>query len=172
MVERLALRIAEAIKKAEPEKTASVAVMKYALESILHTSITIGIIAIIGAITGKLGITMIGLGAFIFLRYFSGGLHLNKAIHCSIVSTILVSIAPHIPLSEMGIYVVASISVIIILIFAPANIDEHARIPLKYHPFLKLISAAIVSVNFLFINSTLAMVFLIQAITTINIKRR
>jgi accessory gene regulator B len=171
MVETLALRIAEAIKRVEPDKTASVQVMKYSLEALLQTLFTFMFIGIIGLLTGAFGETMIGAFSFIILRYFSGGLHLRKAATCSLVSILLISIAPHFPLTERWVIIFGGISLILILLFAPSNIEGHARIPRKYFPALKLISALIVSSNFIFLESSIAMVFFFQAVTTIQLRK-
>jgi accessory gene regulator B len=171
MIETIALRIAEAIKRIEPEKTASIPVMKYSLESLLHTFFTLLLVGIVGMITGTFGETMVGAGAFVVLRFFSGGLHLAKAIHCAIVSTILISAAPHIPLTEEWNIIIGGISVLLLLIFAPSNIEGHARIPSKYYPALKLISVFIVSLNFITLESFITMVFFFQAVTTIRIRK-
>lgn len=172
MVEAMATRMAEAIKRIEPDRTASVEVMKFSLEVVINTLLTLFFIGIVGLITGEFGKTMLGLGAFVVLRFFSGGLHLSKALHCSILSVFLISIAPHIPMSKTGILVIGGINLIFILVFAPSNIKGHARIPIKYFPILKIVAALIVLINFLFLSSTIVIVQLFQAISTINLKRR
>ncbi len=172
MVETVALKIANALKKIEPEKTASIEVMKFALEAIINAFITIFFIAIIGLVTGKPVATLIGFVGFAILRFFSGGLHLKSAVHCSIVSAILISVAPHIPLSTNLVLTIGIVTLIIIIIFAPSNIEGHARIPSQYFFVLKLISLFIVATNFYFMNSTICIVFAIQAITIIELKRR
>lgn len=172
MVETLALRIAEAIKRFEPDKTASVPVMKFSLEVLINTFISIFAIGVIGLLTGELGQTFIGLGAFVTLRFFSGGMHMRKALHCSLISIIMISIAPHVNLSELWIQIITGTSLVIILLFAPSNIEGHARLPTKFFPFLKFISALIVCTNFIFVSSAIAAVFLTQSISTIHNKRR
>jgi len=172
MVDMLSFRIAKAIKRIEPEKTASLDVLKFSLEIVINTLFTISIVAIIGIISGKFMAAMLGLGAFIVLRYFSGGLHMQKAIHCSLISILAISIAPHVPLTIEWIRIIGVVSLAIVLIYAPSNIEGHARIPKKYFPFLKIVSAILVALNFLLLNSTVACVFLLQSITTIRIQRR
>lgn len=172
MVEVIALRIARALKRIEPEKTASIDVMKFALEAIINAFITLVFIAIIGLITGKPGETLLGFGAFALLRFFSGGLHLKSAMHCSIISAILISTAPHIPLTSNFIIIIQLVTLVLILIFSPSNIEGHARIPQKYFFILKIVSAIIVSLNLLLMSSTLCVVFAIQALTLIEFRRR
>ncbi|MFB9278976.1 accessory gene regulator ArgB-like protein [Cohnella cellulosilytica] len=171
MVETWALRIAEAIKRAEPERTASVAVLKFSLEAIINAAITISVIGIIGLVTNSFWQTMMAVGAFAVLRFFSGGLHLREALHCSLLSITLISIAPHLILSDPFIFLVNIISLLLIVIFAPSNIEGHARIPKKYFPILKLISALIIASNFLINSSTVALVFLFQAASTVKLKK-
>lgn len=172
MVETLALKIAKAIKKIEPDQTASVEILKFSLEFILNSLITLLVISAIGIFTGSIGQTLLGMAAFVLLRFFSGGLHLNKAMHCSLLTTVLIGAAPHIPLHVTGIWIATGISFVTILIFAPSNIEGHARIPKKYFPVLKAVSALIVLSNLIFMNPTISLVHLIQALTTISLKRR
>jgi accessory gene regulator B len=171
MIEAVALRLAEAIKRMEPEKTASVPVMKFALEAVLNTLITLGIIVIVGCVTGSLGHTLLAAACFSILRFFSGGLHFAKAVHCSIVSTCLIVAAPHIALNIQWLIAVTVLSLLLVLIFAPSNIRGHARIPEKYFPVLKIAAALIVCSNFIFLDSTVALVFLCQAVTIVNFKK-
>lgn len=168
MIENLALRLAEALKRADPERTASVAVMKYSLEGILNTLVTVLILCGIGLLTGKLGATVLGFTMFAILRFFSGGLHVGSALKCSLYSVLLLSVAPHIPLTDEMIWYAGALSAAILLIFAPSNIKGHARIPEKYFFLLKIISVLIVCSNFLWLNDTIAVVFLMQALTTIR----
>jgi accessory gene regulator B len=171
MVESIALRFAEAIKRANPERTASIAVLKFSLVAILNTLITFTIIGSVGLATGSFGETLMGLIAFVLIRYFSGGFHLHNALHCSILSIILLSVAPHIYLSDLWTTIIVFVSMILLGIFAPSNIEGHARIPKKYFPVLK-IAAVLVATSNLFIGSpTIALVYLFQAISTIRIKK-
>jgi accessory gene regulator B len=172
MIESFALRLAEAIKRIEPEKTASVAVMKFSLEGIINTLITSFIIIVVGLSTSSLLSTFVVMGAVIVFRFFSGGLHLKSALHCSLLSISLISIAPHIPLSEKWVYILTATNLALILIFAPANIKGHARLPTKFFPLLKFISAIIICSNFGLLSSTIAIVHTFQAFSTIEIKRR
>ena len=172
MIDSVALKLAEAIKRTEPSRTASIEVMKFSLIVLIHTAITFSIIALVGILTHSFMSTMMGLLAFIILRFVSGGLHLKKAINCSIVSVVLITTAPHVPLTKDITIIITIVSLIIILILAPANIENHARIPKKYFPLLKGISAVIVCANFFILSSTVALVFLIQAITLTPYMRR
>ena len=167
MIEKLAFRIAKYLKRVEPEKTASVEVMKFSLEALINVLITFLFVLTIGIIFGKSIESIIGLASFAFLRFFSGGIHLRTAIQCSFMSTILISISPHIPLSLFGGRIIILISLIIVILFAPSNIEDHARIPKKYFPVLKLISALIVALGFVVPNSTFIVVCFIQALTII-----
>ncbi len=172
MIDSIALKLAEAIKRTEPSKTASIEVMKFSLIVVIHTAITFLIIVFVGALTHSLASTAVGLLAFIILRFVSGGLHLKKAIHCSIVSVIIITIAPHVSLTKELIIVITLVSLIIVFIFAPANIENHARIPTNFFPLLKAISVMIVFSNFFILSSTIALVYFMQAITLTPYRRR
>jgi len=172
MIESMALRLAQRLKNAEPEGTASVEVMKYSLVILLNLFFTILVIGLAGAITGKFGQTMLGLSAFMVLKFVSGGAHLRTALQCSVLSVVCVVAVPHIPLTDTWTQAVIVVSAVLLLLFAPSNLKGHTRIPDRYFPLLKLASVLIVSLNFFWLSSTVAVAHFIQAASTIRINRR
>ncbi|MGG1312854.1 MULTISPECIES: accessory gene regulator ArgB-like protein [Cohnella] len=172
MIEVLALRLAQRLKNAEPERTASVDVMKYSLIILLNLFFTVLVIGLAGAITGKFGQTMLGLAAFMALKFVSGGAHLRTALQCSVLSVVCMAAAPHIPMTEEWVQGTIIASAVLLLLFAPSNLKGHTRIPERYFPLLKLASVLIVSLNFFWLSSTVAVAQLIQSATTIRIPIR
>jgi len=169
MMESLALKLARAIKNIDQEKTASIEVLKFSLEGILNVAVTAILVIVVGLITGNLFEALIGLISFAVLRFVSGGVHLQKSFHCSLITTLIICLAPLMSLNQTWFIVVTGLSLILLLLFAPSNIEGHARLPKKFFPLLKLISLVIVSSNFLLNDSTIAIVFLAQSVTTIPI---
>lgn len=171
MVEILAEKLANSIKKGNEEQTASVAVMKYALIGVINTATIIFVSIAIGIIFNKFPQTALSLFAFALLRFFSGGYHLKSPLNCILVSTSTMSLIPHIPISNSLIMYLTLASAILVAIFAPSNIRGIARLPEKYFPLLKFLSLAIVACNFVIASPILALAFFLQAATLIQFKK-
>jgi accessory gene regulator B len=172
MIDMIAGRIATSIKNANPEKTASIDVMRYALILLINISITTIIALAVGLITGKFIETVLFSLAFIILRSSTGGFHLDSSVKCTIVSTCMASLFPQIPITSQMMFSFQIISLLLILIFAPANIEGQTRIPPKYYPHLKVFGLLLVSSNFILAIPILSFGFFVQSLTLISIKRR
>jgi accessory gene regulator B len=171
MIAKFAENIAVTIKNANPEQTASVEVMKYALVGIINTVGTIFMSVLFGLMTGKLASIALALFAFGFLRYFSGGLHLKTPVACMLVSTAMICVVPFIPVNQAIEAAMLLISLLLILIYAPSNVRGFARLPEKYYPVLKIISLVIVSSSWFLDSSILTITFFIQSISLIEIRK-
>lgn len=168
----LANRIAITIKNANPEETHSVEVMQYSLGIILNTLLIIAGTAIIGFISGTFAECITFLFCFSILRLASGGHHLKTAMACNIVTTILSTLLPSLIIfSDSALWIANTISLIIIVIFAP-NPDKNARIPTSIYPLLKLISILMVSSNFFLQSAVIGLAFIVQSLTVIPWTRR
>lgn len=164
--------IATWIKNANPEKTASIEVMEYALSIVINTVLIVSISLIIGFISDELIETAITLFSFALLRFFSGGMHLKSSFGCIATSILVCSIIPHLPeLSANWIFVVTFVSILLLLFFAP-HIDRETEIKKSFRPFLKWLSVVIVCSNFILCSSILAVIFLVQSLTVIPEARR
>lgn len=164
MIERLSYRIASSIKEAEPDKTPSVDVMKFSLIILIHTAFTALLIVIVSLFTGKTLATVEGLLFFMCLRFFSGGYHMHKSSWCTVLSIVLMCSAPLFHLDRNTVFIINAVNCIMMVLIAPTNIKGYARISEKYFPVLKVVSILIAGSNFLFMNSTIAVVSLFQSI--------
>ncbi|QUL53005.1 accessory gene regulator B family protein [Paenibacillus tritici] len=163
----LANRIAIAIKNANPEETHSVEVMQYSLGIILNTLLIIVSTGFIGLIFGRFAECITFLLCFCVLRLTSGGFHLKTAMACNVVTTLLSTLLPSlITFSQSALLIANSISLIIVIIFAP-NPDQNARIPASIYPILKLVSIVMISSNFFLQSAVIGLAFLIQSLTVI-----
>lgn len=168
----LANRIAVTIKNANPEETHSVEVMQYALGIILNTLLIIISTAVIGLISGRFPECILFLLSFCTLRLVSGGFHLKTAMACNVATTLLSTLLPSlIILSGSGLWIANSLSLIIMIFFAP-NPDRNARIPTSIYPIMKLISIVMVSSNFFLQSTVIGLAFLVQSFTVIPWTRR
>lgn len=167
VIDRMALSVAESIKKVDAERTPSVDVMKFSLYILIHTLFTVILICIVSLIDGKFLLTIAGLGYLMLLRQFSGGYHVHSSWLCTILSVILVSLAPFVPLDTTYIYLLTAVNAVMMLLFAPSHMKGYSRVPEKYYVVLKIIAFLIVCANFGFTSATLSIVALFQSILLI-----
>lgn len=172
MIDALALRIATGIKNANPEKTTSIDIMQFALIILINGFIIFFLSITVGIWTGKGIETVLFLLSFIGLRFTTGGFHLDSSMKCTIVSCIIAIGFPQLPVTASLVPVFGVLSLLLILVFAPANIEGHTRIPPRYYPLLKALACLVVASNFFIQNPTLALGFFIQSLTLIHIPER
>jgi len=172
MIDTIASKLATSLKNANKNETPSVAVMKFALIITLNSSITIILSLSIGALFGKFTETAIVLCCFALLHFFSGGYHFKSAMACTFASIFTIVLIPLIPITKDVAYILMLCSLILILIYAPSNISNAARLPEKYFPFLKLISIVIVLGTVFLSLELLALTYFIQSLTLITLKKR
>ncbi|MBJ6364207.1 accessory gene regulator B family protein [Paenibacillus sp. GCM10012307] len=142
----------------------STAVTYYALQIIVNTVTIAGCALLIGFITGEFWRAALAIVSFGVIRYLSGGYHLKAGYLCIIVSTLLLSILPHLSFPIVVIKIMTIISVISFALFAPSNYDKYARMPKRYYPLLKIVSTGLVASNFVILSDVLAMTYIIQAV--------
>lgn len=170
MIESLSLRIAHYIKRANPDETVSVDIMKYSLMIILN-GLSIALFSvIIGGITGKLPETVLTMAAFVLLRFFSGGRHLGSSDSCVFWSTLAMVSLPHIPVTSWMVWSMIVITMLIVLRFVPFNMHEQVRFPERYYPLLKTISFLLVSSNLIWFSAVIAKAFFLQSLFLIPFK--
>lgn len=172
MIERISESLAIRIKQANEEETASVAVLKFALIGVINNSLTFILIFLIGAAFGKFKEAVLVAFSFTLLRLFAGGFHFKSAGLCIAFSVATLSAVPFLAvfLNEALVYTATAISFVLTAIYAPSNIKK-TRIKPSWRPIYKLVSLLIIGTNFLIGSSLLALTFLFQAISTIDIKK-
>lgn len=165
IIDHSASKLAKAIRRHDPNAS-SEAVLTYSLIIILNTLSCVFIVLITCLITGRFIEGILVLFFFAFLRYFSGGVHLNSSLTCTIASSVVLIIIAHIPLQYWWTgFTLDIISIIILLWLAPAGVESVSKLNPKYYPLLKVISIIIVSSNFLVQHPVLSLTFLTQAVT-------
>lgn len=170
MIEHLSEKIAVALKKANPEETNSVAVMKYQLSIFIHLFLVFASCFIVGALTGKLHATLVAFESFVLVRFFSGGKHLKTLEGCLVVSIILISIIPHIRVSPDLIEPINIFNTFTMVVFAPL-IKGLDTVTKKAIPYLKAASIIMVCLNFYFQSEIAALAFLAQSLLLIFWRR-
>ena len=150
---------------AEGVEAPSADVIEYALKIIVNTlSITL-LALLVGLTTNRFPETIAAVLGLSTLRFVSGGYHIRSGILCIVVSVVLLSIIPHIAVPTMWIYFLNGISLLFVALLAPANFDKYAWASRQQYPILRLIGLIIVASNFIWMSSTLALIFALQAIS-------
>ncbi|PYI57077.1 accessory gene regulator B family protein [Paenibacillus flagellatus] len=172
MLEAIANKLAISIKRANTEETASVEVMTYSLGILLNLFATLILTTIFGLIFGKTVEIFTILIAFAVLRAFSGGYHFEKSEYCVIFSTAMAIGLSYADFSLIPNLILTMMSLLLVAWFAPYSKVRNTLIPVKYDPFLKIVSIVIVATNFLFVSSLLSAAFFVQALTLISFHRK
>ncbi|MFC3772265.1 accessory gene regulator ArgB-like protein [Paenibacillus sp. GCM10012303] len=171
MIERLAKQLAVSIKTANPERTSSVEVMKFSLIILLNALSIIILTMSIGMITGVFNEAVIVIIGFALLRFFSGGLHLPTSEWCIAASTAVLVVVAHLPIYGYTSWVTLA-SLVLVVLFAPARVEEHHRIAQTKTMLFKAVAILIVASNFFWSSDALAKALLVQSLLVLPIKRR
>lgn len=167
MIDAIAGRMAEGIKRRAPDHPASIGVLKHALAVLINTVAILVISVAIGLITGRLIEVAIVLVSFAVLRMVSGGLHLKSGTWCVVVTTTGVTLLSLMHVEKGWVMLITLLSMALASIFAPSDIHRQSRIPRKYYPLLKIISVLLISINLVIGSETIAVSFLAQTILLI-----
>ncbi|MBP1999494.1 accessory gene regulator B [Paenibacillus shirakamiensis] len=167
MIETMALHIATGIKRLVPEHPASIAVLKHALGILINTFMIIGLCIFISKWIGTIPEMLMILVAFPGLRMVSGGIHLKSGMKCVLITTAAFVILSLLTFSYSVVVVLNILNIILVFLFAPSDIEKQSRIKSRHYPKLKLASTLIVAINLLIGSPTLAVSFLLQALTLV-----
>jgi accessory gene regulator B len=168
LIEGLAARLANTIKSANPENTASFAVLRYGIIILFNFLTTVFLSLAVGILLGKVEEFLLGLLVFMALRAVSGGYHFKSSMMCTLATTATVVIAAYISLPETVSIVVNALSCVLVLLFAPSRIERQSNIPTKFYPYLKMLSLLMVAANFAIQSDLLTVIFCLQCISLIH----
>lgn len=166
ILESLSRHIAKKIKEYDPEGPGSIAVLEYGIGIKMNLYFGILLTVIFGMLFSDLLHSVLALLSFMTIRKYSGGVHLPITI-CAIVTGLAASLIPLFNLSSSAILVTNIVSVSVMVIFSPNNYEDESHV--EFGPWSKFISVIIVSTNFLFESSILAIAFLAQSILVVPI---
>ncbi|TVX91535.1 accessory gene regulator ArgB-like protein [Cohnella terricola] len=171
MIERVAHKLAVSIKHAAPDHPASIEVLKFPIVAFIN-AISIVILSIgVALLTNRMTETIIALVGYALLRQVSGGIHIKSGELCILVSVFMITIFSMADFTQPILMILNSISLLLVILFAPSRIENQTRIPPKYYPILKIISALMISTNFLFNSSVLSAAYFVQSMTLIRWRR-
>lgn len=158
-IEAVAYKVAVRLKKWNPDITAHVEDIRYGAAYYINYYSVIIVSLMVGFLTNELLWTSMSLISFGILRKYTGGFHLKSLTGCAVVTVILLSLIPHIKISDnWSIQVLNLASLLLIVLYTKNN-------PNKYMGLM------IVATNFMFSSSTIALTFLVQSLTTIKFNR-
>ncbi|MGG1618260.1 accessory gene regulator ArgB-like protein [Paenibacillus sp. NRS-1781] len=163
--------MAQHIKSVVPDHPASVAVLKHALAVLLNMFFIIAFTVVVALFTGKVREVVSLMAAFAFLRQMTGGVHLKSGMGCVLVSVLLFTVLSYVEFNHVWTTGATVVSMFLILLYAPAGIENQTRIPPRYFPLLKVAALIVVGCNFWFVNPVTAAGFLAQSLSLISLRR-
>lgn len=170
MIESIAYKIAVGMKRIAPEHPSSVGILKHGLALVINAHCIVFLTLLISLFTGRTSEALVILQAFAILRQLTGGIHLETGMGCIAVSTTLLTVLSLISIDNpMIIELCTGISLLLIIIFAPSNMEE-SRVPKKYFPYMKLAALMMVGLNFVFMSTPMAVACLGQSLTLIKLR--
>lgn len=168
MLERLSRRIANELKRADPDGPGSVEVLAYAIGIKLNWYSGLLLTVLFGWMLGDVLNACVAFFAFVALRKFSGGLHFRSLTVCAIFSAALFASIPLIHLDHNGTLLLTAISALVVLYVAPRK--SEGLNPARLDPYLKWISLAIILTNFILQSPIIALSFTAQ-VTLLLLKK-
>jgi len=167
MIEAMVHRIVDYIDKYDDSKRVSRPVMVFALQSLLNNVLTFILCLLIGWWTGKFAEVCVVLAGTVALRILAGGLHFVSPGVCIIVTTLVVTSIPFIPVNHTVSLILNAVSAVLVLAFAPADLKGKTRISDRGLQIRKFAGLLLVCANFVIQSPLLSLAFLGVAITLI-----
>jgi accessory gene regulator B len=176
MIDSTSLYIANKLKSVNPEQTPSINIMRYSIKFLLLNFVTISLIILSGVIVGDLKEVVICTLGFSLLRYFAGGHHLKNAVACTLTSTFAVHFfylsASYIQYQSYMIPAVHIITLAMVAIYAPSNIEKQTNFKKENYKWLKMISILLVLVNIFTLNNyLLTSAFFFEGLTLMKFRK-
>lgn len=169
MLERLSRRIANELKRADPDGPGSVEVLTYAIGIKINWYSGLILTILFGWILGDMTNALLAFFSFVILRRFSGGFHFRSLTFCAVFSAALFASIHLIHLGHNGTLLLTAISLLVILYVGPRKSGDLN--PSGIDPYLKWISIAIVLTNFIIQSPVIALSFTAQAILLLPPKK-
>jgi accessory gene regulator B len=156
MIDALASSLAGRLNQYTQNNNINTDVVRYRIAEMLHLIIIFSVSIIISLFTGKTFEVLVALISFALLRKLSGGFHLKTLEGCELFTITMVTVITLIHSNH--IMLINLVSIILLFVFS--------RKILSY----KVISILLVSSNFFIHSEIVAISFLAQALTLINLK--
>jgi accessory gene regulator B len=165
MINKLSAWIVQFIRK-HHDQAASEEVLTFSISTLLNSLFTFLVILILSSLTGHAVEAIILMGAFIGLRYVSGGVHLSSSFGCNLFSICIMLGLIHLPVSFWNEgFILNSIAMILVSWLAPKDIMHLNLAGPKYRYHFKVIGMVLVGSNFFIASPVVALAFIAQAIS-------
>jgi accessory gene regulator B len=146
-------------------------VMKYSIKFLLTNFLTILLIVSVGLAIERFYEVFLVAFSFALLRRFIGGYHIKSSELCVFASVALVTVLTLIGVSITEYSVFINIgSLLLVILYAPHNIDDTTLVNKKYFFLFKLIGFFLISINFYINNIYVSIGFFAEALTIIHFK--
>ena len=169
-IERWSLSLARYIHHNGGDSRVSIGTMRFALQLWISILLIFALTLILSLLFNVASSAIVALLAFGTLRYFSGGWHFRSLDWCVIVTTgILLIIALLPPVPHFTLLIINSISLLLIMIFAPTG---HGQLfsSSGQRLIFKLTATLLVMVNFFLLSQAITVAFLTQSFTLLTRK--
>ncbi|MEW4370552.1 accessory gene regulator ArgB-like protein [Paenibacillus kandeliae] len=168
MIEYLAERTAQHIKRVVPHHPSSTAVLTYALSIVINITSIILVTMLLSMLLGTFGRAMLIMFSFAVLRQFTGGYHLKTGMACVWFSSLLFVALSMVTLPSIYCIILTCMSMMLILCYAPSHLAKHSRIPETYYPLLKIVGCCLVAINLYVLSVPVALAFFVQSASLIR----
>jgi accessory gene regulator B len=148
------------------EDAASEEILRFSLVIVINTFAAVIFSLLLSLFTHRFYECMIIIAAYTVLRIFSGGIHLSSSLGCCLLSFSVFTLDSLIKFNYLYYGLILDlISLLILLLYAPSDIENAVKLDKKFHSVLKMVSILLVSCNLLFVKSyLLSLAFFTQSL--------
>ncbi|WP_340032566.1 accessory gene regulator B family protein [Paenibacillus sp. FSL K6-1122] len=171
MIDSFATRISTRLVEKFPDELPPLGITRYGIKFLISNVVPVVLLLIIGLMLNIVSEVVICLISFSSLRMVSGGYHAKKPEACLVISTILIALIAKFGylLSDYTL-LMNSLSLVLVAIFAPSNIENQTKILKEHFKYLKAISIGMIIMSFLLNNFLISAALLVQSLLLIRLK--
>ncbi|MBD8839409.1 accessory gene regulator B family protein [Paenibacillus sp. CFBP 13594] len=171
MIDEFSTRLSVRLVEKYPKEMPSLGITRYGIKFIISNVLPMLILLIIGLMFNLVSEIFICLISFSSLRMVSGGYHAKEPEICLLISTVTIVL-----IAKLG-YIMSDytmllslVSLILVLIYAPSNIENQTKILVEHFKYLKMISVLIIAIGFLTNNYLVISSLFVQSSLLIRLK--
>jgi len=167
---KLADDLATRIHSANPQHSVSLQVQRYAIETVIINTVIIAVSLILGSLLTQASQVFLALISFLLLRFITGGRHFASPTACIATTILAFNLIPVFAAyieSASVTFALTIGSLLLCVVFAP----QGKRSIIKQHHLIKLVGAAIISVNFFVMSPVLSIAFFFQTATLVHFRK-
>lgn len=165
MIDSFATKVSTRLVEKFPDELPPLGITRYGIKFLISNVMPVIFLVIAGLLMNTLSDIVICYLAFSILRMVSGGYHAKNPEMCLVISTVLlISIAKFGHLLSDYLLIMNILSLILVIVFAPSNIENQTKILQKHFKYLKIISITIILIGFLLDNYSISSSLLIQSL--------